>query len=748
MATVNYSGSISGATGLNSSPSVSLSGYGSASGIIDEVTATLNFSTTAYSNYYDVTATLYFSGGSVSSSREVKMDSSNYSNGQFDFDFDGLTVDQANSIYAISASCSDNGSKIFLKGSQSVVVEYILPSRVSAPTSVSLSAATTTGATNTLSWSGAAAGTANGIRGYFVQYSDSSDGSSWNGWGEYGSYSTSATSYSITVNMPEVGKYRKFRVWTLGAVGEDYDSSSGKESSSAYRAYTPSAPGSLSPSAGGYTSLSTISWGAVSCTDAISYYQYQISTDNGSTWGATQTATNNSANIASTFASSSVSARLKFRVRAVTNKGIASSWATSGTFYRITAPTAPTVFTASPTSYESGNITLSWSGTKDEDSNVNGYEIQFATSSDGVTYTSYAALKSVSSTALSGNTTDAPTMNRGTYRKYRIRAKDSSGLTSAWKESNAVYRTLTATTPVISSPGAGYYENAPALSWSKSTAPDGNLAGYEYQISTNGGTSWGTARTTTGTTGTFPEFSSAARGTAFAFRVRAYTTLNAYSDWATSAVFYKNTAIVAPSFLAPASGCAIRNSQARIIISVPAKTNGIAQSLFIKYSSSGSWTTLASNQAGAFKKTVTAEIIATGAQTVYLKLTDAAGASVETSRTFSTVLPSFTDSTIIPGTTPRRAVHMTELREVVNLLRTAYGLSAKQWAEEIVAGTTSARHFNAHVAEVRTAINETASKINSLAGTTIVSAFSWCELSESGAKGEAITQIRNALSKL
>lgn len=103
MATVNYSGSISGATGLNSSPSVSLSGYGSASGIIDEVTATLNFSTTAYSNYYDVTATLYFSGGSVSSSREVKMDSSNYSNGQFDFDFDGLTIDQANSIYAISA---------------------------------------------------------------------------------------------------------------------------------------------------------------------------------------------------------------------------------------------------------------------------------------------------------------------------------------------------------------------------------------------------------------------------------------------------------------------------------------------------------------------------------------------------------------------------------------------------------------------------------------------------------------------
>lgn len=747
MASFSYSGSIGEATGLNTSPSVSLSGYGSASGIINKVRATLNFSTNAYSNYYDVTATIYFTGGSKSSSQEVKMDSENYRNAEFDFDFDGLTVDQANSIYMVSASCSSNGSKIFLKGSQSVTVEYTVPSRVSAPTSVSLSSVTT-GSTATLSWSGASAGTANNIRGYFIQYSDSDDGSSWNGWGEYGTYTTTAASYSITANLPSVGKYRKFKIWTLGAAGEDYDSSTGKESGSIYHAHTPSAPGSLAPAAGGYTSLSTISWGAVSCSDAISYYEYQISTNDGSTWGETQTATATSANIASTFASSAVTARIKFRVRAVTNRGIASSWATSGTYYRLTAPGAPTAFTASPASYESGNITLSWSGTTDEDSNVNGYEIQYATSSDGVTYTGYAALKSVSLTALSGSTTDAPTMNRGTYRKYRIRAKDSSGLYSAWKESNAVYRALTASTPVISSPGAGYYESAPALSWSKSTAPDGNLAGYEYQISTNGGASWGTARTTNGTTGTFPEFSSAARGTAFVFRVRAYTTLNAYSDWATSAVFYKNTAIVAPSFLAPASGCAIRNSQFRIIVSVPAKTNGITQSLFIKLSSSGSWTTLASNQTGAFKKTVTAEVIATGAQTVYLRLTDAAGASIETSITFSTVLPSFTDMTIIPGTTPRKAVHMTELREVVNLLRTAYSLSAKQWAEEIVAGTTSARHFNAHVAELRTAINEIASKINTLAGSTVVSGLSWCDLAENGAKGEAITEIRNALSKL
>ncbi len=747
MASASFNGSIGSATSLNTSPSVSLSRVGSISGIVTGLRATLNFSTTAYSNYYDVSVTLFYSGGSVSASDTIKLDSSNYTNAQFDFWFPTITAEQANSIYAVSASCGSNGSRVFLKGMQYVYCDYTIPTRCGAPSAASLASAVTTAATNTLTWSGASAGSSNPIKGYFVQYSDSKDGQNWNGWGEYDGATTSATGHSMSVNMPAVGTYRKFKIWTLGSVGDygEYDSDTGTETAAVYRAHTPATPTSLSPAAGGYASLNSVSWAPVSCPDAVTSYQYQISTDNGVSWGQILSTNATSANISSIFPSASSSARIRLRVRAVTNKGISSAWATSGTYYRLIPPTPPTTFTASPASFESGNVALAWSGTTDADANVNGYLIQYATSANGSSWSGWADLKTVPTTAYSGSTTDAPTMDRGTYRIYRIRAQDSAGLSSGWKESNTVYRARAATTPSILSPNTGHYETAPALSWSPSTAPDGNLAGYEYQISTNGGSSWGTARTTTGTTGIFPEFASAARGTSFRFRVRAYTALKAYSDWATSTVFYKNTAIAAPTVTAPVTSRTIRAFQLRIIVSVAAKSNGIAQTLYYKWNSGGNWTALVSNATGAFKRVLTASISSSGTINLYLRLTDAAGAAIETSVSFSVIRPTFTDAMLVPGTTPTKAVHLNEIREIVDSLRAAYGLNSTAWNEQIAAGTTSLRRYNEHVREIRSGIAAIVSRINSLAGHTLVNTPSWCALSESGPKAEAITEIRNTL---
>lgn len=637
MATATFNGSVRDALSLNSSRSVSLSKYGTISGVVSSLWATLNFSTTAYSKYYDVEVTLYYSGGSISTSDTVKMDSSNYTNGEFDFYFDNISAAQANSIYSMSVYCSgDDGSRIFLKGSQYVYCEYTIPTRCGAPTSAALSAAATTAATNTLSWSGASGGTVNAIKGYYIQYSESSNGQTWDGWHDGYTISTSATSYSMSVNMPDVGKYRKFKVWTQGQAGYDYDSATGTETAATYRAYTPAAPTGLSPAAGGYSSVTNISWAAVSCNDQVTSYQYQISTDDGSSWGQTLSVNTTSANIASTFSSAPASARFKFRVRAVTNRGISSAWATSGTFYR------------------------------------------------------------------------------------------------------------TIGVPSITSPSAGHYETAPVLSWSKST--DSGIAGYQYQISTNGGGSYGEARTTTGTTGTFPEFASAARGTAFCFRVRVYTSSNVYSGWAISAVFYKNTAISAPTVAAPVTGRTIRAFNLRIIVSVAAKSNGITQTLYYKWKSGDNWATLASNTAGAFKRILTSPISSNGTINLFLRLTDAAGAAVEASAAFTVVRPSFTDETLVPGSTPTKAVHVNEIREIVDSLRAAYGLSVTAWSETIAAGTTSLRHYNEHVREIRSGIAAVVSQINSLAGQTIVNApASWCALAENGPKAEAITEIRNAI---
>lgn len=636
MATASFNGNISNATALNTNPGVSLSRVGSISGVVTSLHATLNFSTTAYSKYYDVTVELCYSGGSVYASDTIKLDSSNYTNAQFDFWFDTLSAEQANSIYAIYVSCDSDGNRIFLKGMQYVYCEYTIPTRCGAPTSASLAAAVTTAATNTLSWSGASAGTVNSIRGYFTQYSDSNDGQVWDGWHEGDDITTSATGYSMSVAMPAVGKYRKFKIWTLGSAGYDYDSATGTETAATYRAYTPAEPTGLSPAAGGYSSVTNISWAAVSCNDPVTSYQYQISTDGGGSWGQLLSVNATSANITSVFTSAPASARFRFRVRAVTNRGISSAWATSETFYRTI-----------------GVLT-------------------------------------------------------------------------------------------ITSPSAGHYETAPALSWSKSN--DIGIAGYQYQISTNGGGSYGETRTTTGTTGTFPEFASAARGTAFCFRVRVYTSSDVYSDWATSAVFYKNTAISAPTVAAPVTGSTIRAFNLRIVVSVAAKSNGIAQTLYYKWNSGDNWTTLASNAAGAFKRILTVSISSSGKINLYLRLTDTAGAAVEAAAAFTVVFPTFTDATLVPGSTPTKAVHMNELREIVDSLRVAYGLSATAWGETIAAGTTSLRHYNEHIREIRSGIAAVVSQINSLAGQAVVNApASWCTLAENGPKAEAITEIRNAL---
>jgi len=55
---------------------------------------------------------------------------------------------------------------------------------------------------------------------------------------------------------------------------------------------------------------------------------------------------------------------------------------------------------------------------------------------------------------------------------------------------------------------------------------------------------------------------------------------------------------------------------------------------------------------------------------------------------------------------------MNEIRANVNTMRTYYGLAAKEWEETIVAGRTSTRGWQDHVAEIRTAIMDVINLVN------------------------------------
>lgn len=106
--------------------------------------------------------------------------------------------------------------------------------RCRAPSSVNIEKSVTALATNTLSWEGASAGTNNAISGYFIQYADSSDNKTWGAWTEL---KTVGVVNSAEVAMPAENKYRKYKVWTLGAAGSDWRSEAGTESVATYRGH-------------------------------------------------------------------------------------------------------------------------------------------------------------------------------------------------------------------------------------------------------------------------------------------------------------------------------------------------------------------------------------------------------------------------------------------------------------------------------------------------------------------------------
>lgn len=625
-------------------------------------------------------------------------------------------------------------------GSGTLTFEYeSAATRCTAPSTVSISSATTEDS-ETLSWWGAGAGSYNAIKSYYIEYSDSSDGVSWAAWNYYYTLETSATYGSISVALPGTGNYRKFRIWTFG---ELINSETATESSACYHAYTPSAPGSLSPAAGGYTSLSAISWGAVSCVDPIQSYSYQISKNGGSSWETETTTTATSVNISSWFNSIGASVRVLFRVRARTNKGIYSGWSTSETFYRKVPPQAPTAFSASPASFGGGNITLQWSGASDPESNIVGYEIEVATSDNGSVWSEYSPLQTIQTAETSGLATDMPGMPDGTYRRYRIRTKDGDGLYSGYRESNSVYRLQSPTVPELLSPSAGYYQIAPIVLWKASIAPDNNLAGYLWRISTDGGASWSAEIATTATSADLSSVFNAASLTAeFVVQVRSYTTGGTYSNYATSATFYRNTPVVAPKLLSPLTQ-AVKAGRIWAFVQCAAKDNGLAQTLYYQ-SPSGERTTLASGKTEAFS--IAYPLTASGSHAFILM--DSTGANAETDVSVSLVKTKYTDTTIEAGTTPTRAAHIAEPRADVDSILAAYGMPDAGWSETVEAGTTSLRHFNSHILEMRKQIEAIRKKINDFAGETKISAFSWCELSDAGPKADAIKEIRSAISKL
>lgn len=208
------------------------------------------------------------------------------------------------------------------------------------------------------------------------------------------------------------------------------------------------------------------------------YYQYQYSTNGGTTWtdaGAKTADTNKAITIPAG------ATQFRARVLASDNMGFMSTTYVTGTnIFLNSAPTAPTSITVPSIVAPGQAFTVSWEASTDPDGNLSGYQVE-RSYDGGSTWTSVDSAvtgTSLNTTVTAGNTTVL----------FRVRAFDDGGLYSDWTVSDSAKINQPPTAPSELTAGAVTYGDYAELAWTAATDSDGSIAGYTLQRSVNGGT--------------------------------------------------------------------------------------------------------------------------------------------------------------------------------------------------------------------------------------------------------------------
>ncbi len=212
--------------------------------------------------------------------------------------------------------------------------------------------------------------------------------------------------------------------------------------------------------------------GSADAGSGIAGYEYQTSTDGGSTW---------SGSTAGAGATVSAQGQTLVRFRAIDNAGLTSNWVQATVRLDRTAPTAPTVSGGSSAWQSVASLSLSASGSTDAGgASLSGYE--YETSTDGGT--TWSAPQSGSSTSVSA---EGQTL-------VRFRAVDGAGNSSSWVQGTAKLDRSAPSDPTVSG-GSSAWQSVASLTATASASTDAGsgVAGYEYRTSTDGGTTWSAA---------------------------------------------------------------------------------------------------------------------------------------------------------------------------------------------------------------------------------------------------------------
>lgn len=239
--------------------------------------------------------------------------------------------------------------------------------------------------------------------------------------------STSETSLSDTVERGRTSVQYRVRAKDAGGLASAWTYSN---TAAIQNAQAPAAPDSVTiPGTVDAGEPFTVRWGAATDPDGdLSGYEVQRAYDGGSSW---TTVTSSTAETSVSDAVDKGHTSVQYRVRARDAAGLTSAWTYSNTaaIHVAQPPAAPGSVTIPGTVYPGHSFAVRWGASTDPDGDLSAYEVQRA-------YNGGSSWTDVTTSAR--GTSVSTTVARGyTSVRYRVRARDAGGLTSAWAYSNA-----------------------------------------------------------------------------------------------------------------------------------------------------------------------------------------------------------------------------------------------------------------------------------------------------------------------
>lgn len=666
-----------------------------------------------------------------------------------------------------------SSSGIINNSGYTVLSGALLSTAPTAPTSVSITPSIfeSTGAGMTIKWSGASGGVNNAITGYQIYNYVSTDNINWTNptnWSVENVTSVQAAGSSI----PR-GSYFRARII---AKGSTQNSGFSPYSNSVRHNTAPTQPSTVTASPANYSTENiTVSWsGASSGTSAIKGFMIASRTStNNSTWSSwnvlsTLMLSATSGSYTDTNPSRTPGTYTQYGVWTIDALNVYSSETISNSIQcNVTACGAPTAFSVSSTIAE-GNVTLSWSGATGGAGNpIASYEIQYSESGDNSTWGSWYALTTITSTAVSGTLSVAPSSTRGNYRRFQIRTRGTAGTSyySAWRiSSNSVRKNILpeAPTSFTVSPTV-YAEPSVYLSWSGVVPGTSAIRQYVIQQSTStdnaNWSSWENvaAVVTVLTYGSYTATPSNIAGMYTRYRIAVTDVLNALSAYVISDTIQKNRPPFAPILTAPQNESITYNRRPMVLIQTRADPDGHPQTIYV-HTAAGYWVnnvdhpeyfSRGGSTVEGVKTIFTAPEVAPGRISIEAQCRDEYSAGMSAVRTFTILPPPFED--IIANETQVKASHITTLRTAVNHVRNYYNLPNYIWSREIIPGRTQVRDWPFHILELRAALQGVVDVLNNFDSTSTtfdIPHFEWIPLETGRPRADVIRQLHDLVLML